>query len=232
MTRNLTTLKSEPEELVEGMTDEDAGELVLAAADAERDLPGSGSEYLRHALAPVPCPEMGAGHELVLPTDSPGQSVLRKTLDQPTFVSANASRTRLALAQKTGSVTMALDMAETIGAQNSAEQMLAHQMAAAHANAMRLLERMQDVTRDKYMTSDESVNTGVARLAGAAARLMSSYQQGLLTLHRLRTGGRQEVRVIHQQVQVNEGGQAVVAGSMGGGPPRRKQRGAGDENER
>src|SRR5918998_3805163 len=106
---------------------------------------------------------------------------------------------------------MALDMAETIGAENSAEQMLAHQMAAAHSSAMRLLERMQDMTRDKYMASDEGVNTKAARLAGAAARLMSSYQQGLLTLHRLRTGGRQEVRVIHQQVQVNDAGQAVVA---------------------
>jgi hypothetical protein len=41
-----------------------------------------------------------------------------------------------------------------------------------------------------------------------------SCQQGLLTLQRKRTGGNQHVTVkhIHQQVNVTEGGQAVVAG--------------------
>jgi hypothetical protein len=40
------------------------------------------------------------------------------------------------------------------------------------------------------------------------------YQQGMLTLQRKRTGGNQHVTVkhIHQQVNVTEGGQAVVAG--------------------
>ena len=164
----------------------------------------------------------------MLPDPDPAYNVLRKTLDQPNFVSANASRTRLSLSQKTA---MALDMADTIGAQNSAEQMLAHQMAAAHRSAMHLMAQMQEMTRNVYTSSDEGVNVRATRLAGAAARLMASYQQGLLTLHRLRTGGRQEVRVIHQQVQVNEGGQAVVAGSMGGGHRRRRQRGRGAKDE-
>jgi hypothetical protein len=168
----------------------------------------------------------------VPPNSSPGQGVLRKTLDQPNFVAANASRTRLALSEKTGSLTLALDLADTIGAQNSAEQMLAHQMAAAHRSIMHLMTQMQEMTRNVYTSSDEGVNVRATRLAGAAARLMSSYQQGLLTLNRLRTGGRQEVRVIHQQVQVNEGGQAVVAGSMGGGPRRRARRGSGAKDER
>ena len=45
-------------------------------------------------------------------------------------------------------------------------------------------------------------------------RLSATYQQGLLTLQRKRTGGNQHVTVkhIHQQVNVTEGGQAVVAG--------------------
>jgi hypothetical protein len=52
------------------------------------------------------------------------------------------------------------------------------------------------------------------RLAGAISRMSATYQQGLLTLQRKRTGGNQHVTVkhIHQQVNVTEGGQAVVAG--------------------
>ena len=38
------------------------------------------------------------------------------------------------------------------------------------------------------------------------------YQEGLLTLQKLRTGGKQTVVVQH--VQVSEGGQAVIAGSV------------------
>ena len=54
----------------------------------------------------------------------------------------------------------------------------------------------------------------VTRLAGAASRLMMAYQQGLVTLDRLRAGGKQTIIVQH--VQVNEGGQAVVAGMKPG----------------
>jgi hypothetical protein len=44
--------------------------------------------------------------------------------------------------------------------------------------------------------------------------MSATYQQGLLTLQRKRTGGNQQVTVkhIHQQVNVTQGGQAVVAG--------------------
>ena len=59
-----------------------------------------------------------------------------------------------------------------------------------------------------------SACSGARRLAGAISRLSVTYQQGLLTLQRKRTGGNQHVTVkhIHQQVNVTEGGQAVVAG--------------------
>jgi hypothetical protein len=60
----------------------------------------------------------------------------------------------------------------------------------------------------------EAANVRACRLAGAISRLSATYQQGLLTLRRKRTGGNQHVTVkhIHQQVNVTEGGQAVVAG--------------------
>jgi hypothetical protein len=42
--------------------------------------------------------------------------------------------------------------------------------------------------------------------------MMKAYQEGLLTLGRMRTGGRQVVTVRH--VQVSDGGQAIVAGAV------------------
>jgi hypothetical protein len=45
--------------------------------------------------------------------------------------------------------------------------------------------------------------------------MMAAYQDGLLCLQRLRTGGKQTVVVQH--VQVSDGGQAVIAGSMKAG---------------
>jgi hypothetical protein len=55
-------------------------------------------------------------------------------------------------------------------------------------------------------------------MACAAARLMDSYQRGLLTLDRLRNGGRQVVTVQH--VKVEGGGQAIVAGEVRAGGKR------------
>jgi hypothetical protein len=55
----------------------------------------------------------------------------------------------------------------------------------------------------------------MARLSNASARMIQVYQEGLLTLQKLRTGGKQTVVVQH--VQVGEGGQAVIAGNMKAG---------------
>jgi hypothetical protein len=56
------------------------------------------------------------------------------------------------------------------------------------------------------------------RLATTAARFMSVFQEGLQTLAKLRTGGKQTVVVQH--VHVTNGGQAVVAGDLTTGGPR------------
>jgi hypothetical protein len=55
----------------------------------------------------------------------------------------------------------------------------------------------------------------MARLSNASARMIQVYQEGPLTLQKLRTGGKQTVVVQH--VQVGEGGQAVIAGNMKAG---------------
>ena len=52
-------------------------------------------------------------------------------------------------------------------------------------------------------------------LANTAARLMDTYQRAMLTLNRIRSGGRQVVTVQH--VRVSEGGQAVITGPVNTG---------------
>src|SRR5262249_40073210 len=95
--------------------------------------------------------------------------------------------------------------------------MLVHQMAVLHRGMMRATARM-DEELDAAGVIDankrEAANVRACRLAGAVSRMSATYQQGLLTLQRKRTGGNQQVTVkhIHQQVKVTQGGQAVVAG--------------------
>ena len=66
--------------------------------------------------------------------------------------------------------------------------------------------------------------------------MQSSFQAGITALQKMRTGGQQTMRVVHQYVQVNEGAQAVVAGGMNAGKPikrrGRKRVGGGSENGR
>ena len=60
----------------------------------------------------------------------------------------------------------------------------------------------------------------------ASARMMDTYQRALLTLERVRNGGKQTVVVQH--VTVAGGGQAVVAGQVEAGPKRRRRGVAND----
>jgi hypothetical protein len=127
------------------------------------------------------------------------------TLQNPNMVSVIASEHRLDLAACVGSrvAESAVDAAESAQAGNSLEKMLCHQMAALHRAAMKLTARSLDF---------ESQPVEMARLSNAAARMMQVYQEAFLTLQKIRTGGKQTVVVQH--VQVSQGGQAVIAGSM------------------
>ena len=118
-----------------------------------------------------------------------------------------ASEHRLDLAACVGSrvAESAVDAAQSAQAGNSLEKMLCHQMAAIHRAATKLIARSLEMS---------DVPVEMARLSYAAARAMQVYQEALLTLQKLRTGGKQTVVVQH--VQVSEGGQAVIAGSVAG----------------
>ena len=126
----------------------------------------------------------------------------------------DASRERMELASRAGALTMGLDAVETIQAGNSMEKMLAHQLAAAHSLAMRMVaascEELTAYKKSGHQYPHRSIEA--ARMANSAARLMEAYQRGLLTLERMRNGGRQVVTVQH--VNVSAGGQAVVAGAV------------------
>ena len=83
--------------------------------------------------------------------------------------------------------------------------------------------------RDLTAGEREAANVRACRLAGAISRMSAVFQQGMLTLQRKRTGGNQQVTVkhIHQQVNVTEGGQAVVAGDKVTSRTRGRRRSGG-----
>jgi hypothetical protein len=163
---------------------------------------------------------LGVGAEAIL-TKYPDEELhpslwMQSTLDSPTSVAAQASYDRMKLALDLDVLTLALDLAETVQVRNSAEKLLCGQLAAAHQTAMQLLAKSLAVGNLNHpeLRGD---TVEACRLTNAAARLMSAFNEGLQTLARLRTGGRQVVTVQH--VQVNDGGQAVIAGEMTTGGP-------------
>ncbi|OFW87508.1 MAG: hypothetical protein A3J37_07270 [Alphaproteobacteria bacterium RIFCSPHIGHO2_12_FULL_45_9] len=153
-------------------------------------------------------PERGMGGELIY-RDNKSSSALTQNLKNPDRITVDASIDRVELAHKNGVLSMALDTAETIGAKNSAEQMLAHQMAAIHKMSLDLMAQAGN-TRDPVEK---------CRLINCAARLMDVYQKGMITLNRLHSGGQQFMTVQH--VQVSDGGQAVINGSVQTGANRK-----------
>ena len=58
------------------------------------------------------------------------------------YVTAEASRDRLSLANQAGSLSLALDAANTFQAQDSLEKMIVHQMAALNCGMMRAIALM------------------------------------------------------------------------------------------
>ena len=153
-------------------------------------------------------PEIAAGE--ALPDARDTKSLLIAGTMKSTVLSTDASlaRTDLLLQESTDCVALALDAALSIKAENSLEKMLAHQMALCHKMAFQ--------TMDKANQQRDTIEQ--ARLINASVRLMTTYQQGMLTLQRIRTGGNQTVTVQH--VTVASGGQAVIGNVEAGGVGR------------
>jgi hypothetical protein len=218
-----------------------AGAAVLTAArieaEAARAEPASAEwqrEYAREIVEQVRTVvprEPTVYGELVPQGPSPGALSLRDTLARPDAVAADASRERLELANRAGVLEAALDVADTIEASNSLEKMLAHQLAVMHRTTMRLARQMErrldrlEYANLSYPDADRT-NVEAVRLANTVSRMTTTFQAGMLTLQKLRTGGTQRVIVEHmQQTVVQDGGQAVVAGKVKTGGQGRKRKG-------
>ena len=161
-------------------------------------------------IYPDPVPAVADKHALV-PLEVTPQPV------RSPKVRAIADNERLSLASEARAEELAIDMAECAGADTSIEKALTHQLAATHALALRLVGRVNlEVERMHRFDREGQLETmaEAARLSNAAARLMQSYQQGALALTKIRSGGSQTIVVQH--VQVNDGGQAVIAGQARG----------------
>lgn len=140
---------------------------------------------------------------------------------------ASISRTDLLLQKNLDISALAVDAAQSVKAGNSMEKMLAHQLALTHEMVMKIGDAaMGELSHIQHRATWNGLNPGAAtelqRLTNSVARLMSAYQQGMLTMQRLRTGGNQLVTVQH--VNVGAGGQAVIGNVQAGG----KQRGGED----
>ncbi|MGH1587821.1 hypothetical protein ACRBEV_05050 [Methylobacterium phyllosphaerae] len=195
---------------------------MLAAARVraeERDTPSTFADRQEaFARAPVEVPTRAAGGEL-MPAEDFATGTLPAILDtlaNPDFVAADASRDRLDLAKNAGALELALDTADTIQAADGLERMLAHQLAATHVATMKtaaLMGQQLDIADRTLGATNQAANVEAVRLAGAMARLNGSFQAGLQTLQKVRSGGRQVVVVQHNVVQ--SGGQAVIGGQTG-----------------
>ena len=135
----------------------------------------------------------------------PTDPFLYDTLTVPDLAAIEASFDRSRLLLGSDVAAMALDAANSIQASNSLEKMLAHQMAALHKSVMEQIGQLQ------Y----EPDAAAQAKRLNAAAKCMTAYQHGLLTLRKMRQGGKQRITV--QYVNVSNGSQAVLGDVVKGG---------------
>lgn len=129
--------------------------------------------------------------------------VIRDTLQNPDTVAVDASMERTRSLHHAGALEIGIDAANSIEAKNSLEKMLAHQMAVCHAKAMEIFTTAADFPRGREDLAVKMLNV--------AARLMDTYQKGMVTLAKVRNAGKQTITV--KQVHVS-GGQNVIADNI------------------
>lgn len=153
-------------------------------------------------MAPVDCIPL-AGGEVAVASDVHDAKL---TTD---IVSLEASNERVRLVSSLGNdiAALALDTANAVGAVGSVEQMLAHQIAAAHHQAMILLDKAAVEPDPKMQIQYSSL----------AAQWMTTMNKAVLTLKKLTSSGEQRITIQHQHVNVSQGGQAVIGDVRAGG---------------
>jgi hypothetical protein len=171
-------------------------------------------------MKPSGTPTVKCGEVTFVPGDSGPSREIADTLRDPdaAAIEASVTRTDLLLSAQTDIVALAVDAAASAKASNSLEKMLAHQLALIHVLAMKTGARALDFDKRQAEHGDgfklaDSIE--LARLAQATSRLSSAFQDGLLTLQRLRNGSAQTMTIRH--VTVEAGAQAVIGNVKPGG---------------
>lgn len=181
---------------------------------------------------------IGRGGEVSMADSESQPGILDTIREKQDMVTARASHQRLKL---TGdALLLAVDAAESIMPRNSLERMSAHQLAVLHrlgmkfaSNAEKLLGQVDlGISGWRPAAETQAASVEAARCANAAVRAFAGYNDGWQALDRTRRGGKQTVTVVHQNVAVGPGGQAVVAGAVRGRGPGGKGTGGGRKNGR
>lgn len=163
--------------------------------DFELGLADRMEEDARVLLTPSKPLKTGLGGEIT-PAVEDGLPGLESVLKKPDLLNAEASRQRADLLERAGVLELGVEAAQQAMAGNAVEQMLCHQMAAAHRRALVLMAE-----------SEKTADPQTACLkAKAAGRLMDGFARAALVLQRLQSGAGQAIQV--QNVQVN--GQALI----------------------
>ena len=151
--------------------------------------------------------EIGTGGELV-----PEDPVLRDTVANPDYVTVDASRDRLALADLPGALELALDASDTVAPKNSLEKMLAHQLAVLHRQMMKLAARMDDFVlpiKDHQHRTEEICRLGLVAWPFWRHRIsLACSPCNVSAPAASRLDGPARARA--------DGGQAVIAAKLGG----------------
>ena len=125
-----------------------------------------------HCTGPV---TVGNGGEMAIGTKAmdPFVDTVR---ERPDMLAIDASRQRMELADKADALTLGVDAAATIQAENSLEKMLAHQMAAAHTMAMELQAEARELLRHYKRTGHvhQQLSIEAGRMMNASARMMDT----------------------------------------------------------
>lgn len=127
---------------------------------------------------------------------SPGH--FKDTLAEPNLIAVESSEMRGKLLLSNDVVALGIDVSNTIEASNTLEKLLAHEIALSHKIALE---------QAAIATCEPNPAMAIKHFQ-VSARMMTVFQQGVLTLQKLRTGGTQNMVVQH--VYVADGAQAVV----------------------
>jgi len=151
-------------------------------------------------------PVIGTGGELIPNNDSPEYLWLKDTVQDPNTTALYASIQRQCLAKSADVSELALDLAETIQANNSIEKIFAHEVAISYSLGMKSAAKANEYlefkvfSRDMDQYKDTVQLTAATKLMNASNRSMETGLKIFQTLERMKGKGQQTITVVHQHL--------------------------------